>query len=409
MSHDPVARARARLALQFALLCAALLVASGGGVYFYVRHVLDAAFDAAHDLAVRSVLETVDVAPLTVKEAEFVEEFEELKGTLGVVAASVWSPDGRRLVGEGLAIGAEGPPREFSGSGSSTVRIRREPVTTTHGTGVVVVARQATDLAQDLAALRRALLLFLPLALLGSLVAGWIMAGRSLRPVRRAIEQQRAFMAEASHEIRTPLSILRAHAEVPLQGDADPAAMKASLDVIARTSARLGELVDDLLYLARSDAASLAPRRVSFDVEEWIEECVEAFGPLAAAKGSRLVIRTREPLAMSADPSQLTRLLGLLVDNALKHGIPGEIEVSCERRGRYVELCVSDAGPGIPEEMLPRVFERFVRGAAAREGGSEGHGLGLAIGRSIVQAHGGTLGVQRNARGGTTAIARLLV
>lgn len=403
MSRDPISRARIRLAFQFAVVCALLLVGAGGGVYLYVRHALHAAFDGAHDLAIRSVLENVEAGPsgLDVRKAGFIEEFDELRGTLGVVSASLWSADGRKLADAGVDVAPRGPARELSGSGDALILIRREPVRIGHAAGVVVVARHAADLARDLAAFRRGLVLFLPLALLGALGAGWIMAGRSLRPVRQAFDEQRAFMADASHEIRTPLSIIQTHAEVPLDGETDISTMKASLDVVARTAGQLGVLVNDLLYLARSDATGISPSRVPFDLEELLEETVEAFGPLAATKGSRIVLGTFHEVEMTADPSQLQRLVGILIDNALRHGLPGEIEVSAKRNGKNVEVCVSDVGPGIPEDMLPRVFDRFVRGEASRT--SNGHGLGLAIARSIVNAHGGSLKLDQNARGGTTA------
>lgn len=408
MSRDPVARARTRLAFQFAALCAVLLVGAGGGVYLYVRHALHSAFDSAHDLAIRSVLENVRAgeAGLVVRDGEHLEEFEELKDTLGVAGASVWSTDGRPLARAGIDVTSSGPPRELSGSGSSLVLIRREPIFVGGHAGVVVVARHAADLAGDLAAFRRGLLLVLPLALLGSLGAGWIMAGKSLRPVRTAFEQQRAFMADASHEIRTPLAIIRTHAEIPLEGEPDVATLKASLDVIGRTAAQLGTLVGDLLHLARSDAIGLSLDRVTFDLEDLLEETVEAFGPIAAEKGSRLVLAAPEGVEVHADASQLRRLVSILIDNALRHGVPAEIEIAVTRSGKCVGLRVSDAGPGIPDDLLPRVFDRFVRGDAARAARG-GYGLGLAIGRSIARAHGGSLELAPNARGGTTATAVL--
>lgn len=409
MSPDPVARARGRLALQFAALSAALFVAVGAGVYLYVQHVLHASFDAGHELAVVSVLENVSRGPegLHVDVKELAEELEELRGTLGVTAASVYGANGRQLASHGVALSATGAPRELVGSGATLAVVRRAPVVRGDARGVVVVARTAAGLAEDLAAVRRGLLLFLPLVVLGSLGAGWVMAGRTLRPVRETIDAQRAFMADASHEIRTPLSVLRAHADVRLDEDAALPAMRASLGVVARTAADLGALVDDLLFLARSDAAALAPRREPVDLEEIVEESVEAFGPVAAAKGSRLVVAVRGPVTVEGDPAQLQRLVGVLVDNALCHGIASTIDVTLDVEGAHVVLRVADGGPGIPAALLPRVFERFVRGDGGGGGAEAGHGLGLSIARSIVRAHGGTLELAENARGGTTATASL--
>ncbi|MBX3205055.1 MAG: HAMP domain-containing histidine kinase [Labilithrix sp.] len=411
MSADPVRAARWRLALRFSLGIAFLLVGSGVGVYAYARHILLGAFDAAHDLALHSVLENVKVegAEVHVDQRGFAEEFEELNVALGVVAVAVWSADGRLLAEAAVdhdPIAVDGLPRELRGRGNRTVILRRQRFGSGGAGGVVAVSRRAGDIARDLESLRRGLTLIVPLALLGALGFGWAMAGRSLKPVKDAFEQQRAFMADTSHELRTPLSIIRAHAEVQVDGDARE--MRAALAVVSRSAAHLSVLLDDLLFLARADAAALSPRRLTFSLDELVEETVEAFAPKAAARGSRLVLApSSNDVELEADPAQIQRLVSLLIDNALRHAHPGDVEISVARAGRHVVLRVEDGGPGIRPELLPRVFGRFVRGDDARESKEKGLGLGLAIARSIVTAHAGSISLGPGARGGVAAVVRL--
>lgn len=415
-SVDPVGAARWRLALRFTLVVAALLVGTGGLVYVYTRHVLLDAFDAAHDLALNSVLESVEPGGPRARVArrEFEEEFDELNVSLGVVAAAVWAADGEPLAAVALdhtPLTAAGPARELHGEGRRAVVVRRRRFGDGAGGGVVAVSRRAGDVALELESLRRGLLLIVPLACLGALGVGWLMAGQSLRPVKRAFERQRAFMADTSHELRTPLAIIRAHADV--HGDGDAPQMRAALAVVSRTAAQLSTVVDDLLFLARADAAALAPRRLPFALDELVEETALAFEPEAKAKGSRLVIAPcASSIEVKADPAQLQRLVALLVDNALRHADPGDVAIAVTRAGRFVELRIEDGGPGLPPELIPRVFERFVRGdGAARRSatpdGKEGLGLGLAIAESIVHAHDGSIHLQRGARGGVAAVVRL--
>lgn len=407
--RDPITSVRVRLAVQFALLCAMLLGSCGGAVYVYVRHALHTAFDGAHALAARSVIETVEAGPtgLRVKQQEFLEEFDELKATLGVLAVEVWDAEGTRLAGSTVAGFSQpllraGPERELRATHAGAFVVRREKMHLGGGNGLVVIARNAESMDQELGLFRRALFSFVPLAVLASLAVGWWMAGRSLRPVRRVVERQRAFMADASHELRTPIAILQAHTELALDRDADLPALHRSLGVISRTTSNLAVLVNDLMSLARADTSTLEPERVLVDVEELLEETIEDFGPAAKDRGSKILLVSCPRIHLRADPTQLKRLVAVFLDNALRHAVPCEIRVSVTESDEGFTLSVEDEGPGIPDDLLPRVLERFVRGeqASANVGGN---GLGLAIAQSIALAHRGHVAIRRNARGGTTA------
>jgi signal transduction histidine kinase len=410
LSRDALATARWHLIARFTALIALLLVAGSVGVYAYVRHSLLGALDTTHALAIHSALESVRLggAEPVVDGPEFQEEFEELNLTLGVVALTIWDSAGRELAHAAIhheKLAASGPSREVRSDGEHMIIVRRQALGPAGDRGWIAVGLRASDVAEHLLLLRRGLLLMLPLGLLGALAVGWSMTSRALRPVRDTFEQQRAFMADVSHELRTPLVVIRAQAEVQLDAGDDTSGGRAALAQIATTAAQMGTLLDDLLFLSRADAAALLPRRLTFALDGLVEESVATLEPLARRQGSRLVfVAPPGEIAIEADPAQLQRLVTLLVDNALRHAGPVLVEVSVTRVGHEVQLCVDDGGPGIDPSLLPRIFERFVRGQAT---GSGGHGLGLAIARSIVLAHRGTIVLRRSHLGGTSAMVSL--
>ncbi len=373
-----------------------------------MRHALLDAFDAAHELAITSILENVDVsgASPSVNTRGFAEEFDELAG-LGVIAATVFGDDGRELAHasvDGSVLRAAGPTREVTGNGADAVVIRRRELRR-NGAGTVVVARRAADVGRQLDSLLRGLLLLLPAALLGSLGVGWTIAGQSLRPVRETFDRQRTFMADASHELRTPLAVIRAQAEVQLEGG-DDATRRRALEVVARSAEQMGKLVDDLLFLSRSDGSGLTLSRASVSLDDLVEDVVDAFSPIAVEKGSRIELTAAPGGAeVEADPAQLQRLVAILVDNAIRHGSPSIVAIAVGRTGREAFVTVEDAGPGVDDALLPTLFERFVRGPAAAK--NEGHGLGLAIARAIATAHRGTITLERSSLGGLAARVKL--
>lgn len=408
-SRDPLRATQWRLTWRFSALVAVLLLAGGGGVYAYVRHALLSAFDAGHDLAIQSARESIDATgpAVSVNARELAEELAELSQTLGVVAAIVFDHEGRTVAGASLGpqVRPRGPAREVEGVGDATIVLRRVPLGSTGAT--LVVARRAGDVGRALATLTRALAMLLPAVALAALFAGWMMAERSLRPVRRALERQRAFMADASHELRTPLAVIRAQADVALDGDRDAESLRAALAVVARTSEQAGELVGDLSLLAQIDEAPGTANRVVTRFDDLVEESVDAFAAMAAQAGFRLRFTPpTQAFDVDGDPAQLKRLVAVLIDNALHHADAGDVDVHLARSGGWIELHVDDGGPGIDASQVPRLFERFAQGEAAA-GRQRGSGLGLSIARAIAVAHGGTLSLGPNDRRGTRATTRV--
>ena len=233
-------------------------------------------------------------------------------------------------------------------------------------------------------------------ALLLATVGGLFMSRRAMRPVQDSFDRQRTFIADASHELRTPLTLIRADAEVLSPALTDPEDRELADDLIAETD-RMNALLSDLLTLARLDAGKLAVERKPFDLANTIAETAERFDARAAAEGKRLEVRL-EPedgeLPAIGDARRTEQILVALLDNALRFTPPGgAVTVEGRARDGQVLATVTDTGPGIAPEHLPRVFDRFYRAEAARtrsESGG-GTGLGLSIARDLARAQGGNL------------------
>ncbi|HYK97549.1 MAG TPA: HAMP domain-containing sensor histidine kinase [Candidatus Acidoferrales bacterium] len=219
-----------------------------------------------------------------------------------------------------------------------------------------------------------------------------------------AYRQQQRFLGDVSHELRTPLTTIRGSAELLERGALSPDEAHVAATRIAREAARVSRLVGELLTLARAEAAeAFAPRPLHLD-----EVVMEAFEELRVVAGPRLRVRWIEPAQVSGERDRLKQLVIALVDNALSYTPePGGVDISLSDDGRDAVLRVEDEGIGIDEADLPRVFDRFYRGAAARRVNGGGSGLGLAITKWIVERHGGTIRLQRAESRGTLATVRL--
>jgi heavy metal sensor kinase len=222
-----------------------------------------------------------------------------------------------------------------------------------------------------------------------------------------AFERQARFTADASHELRTPLAILRSQAELALSRPRGAAEYREALDTCLRASGRMAALVDGLLTLARADAGKLDLRRQPVDLEGVVRESVTLFGPLAQGKGVAVAARLG-PAEVTGDPLRLGQVVTNLLSNAVQYNHPGgEVLVELRSRNKEVLLIVKDTGCGIPREDWPHLFERFYRVDKARSRASGGNGLGLAICKSIVEAHGGRIGFETEPGRGSTFWVRL--
>jgi two-component system, OmpR family, phosphate regulon sensor histidine kinase PhoR len=211
---------------------------------------------------------------------------------------------------------------------------------------------------------------------------------------RDRVERMRTdFIANASHELRTPLSAVIGFIET-LQGPArdDAAAREKFLGIMAREASRMQRLIDDLLRLTRVEMHEHIRPNSDVDLAALAATVVAGMEPLAAAVPMRLLVAAPERALVRGDADELTQVVQNLVQNALRYGRQGgTTTVSVAREQGKMVLSVSDDGPGIPPEHLPRLTERFYRveGKAGRD--RSGTGLGLAIVKHIVARHGGDL------------------
>jgi len=214
--------------------------------------------------------------------------------------------------------------------------------------------------------------------------------------------RQREFVADASHELRTPLTSVLANLELlaeQVEGEDAHAAVASAL----RSSQRMRRLVADLLLLARADAGRTVPHR-PVDLSQVLVEVAAELEPVTA--GHHLTIAAHEQLVVDGARDELHRLALNLIENALRHTPPGtHVHAALARDGEDVVLTVEDDGPGIPDELRPRLFERFVRGRGD-SGGGAGHGLSIV--HAVADSHGGTVDLERRT-GGAGSGARFVV
>jgi signal transduction histidine kinase len=229
--------------------------------------------------------------------------------------------------------------------------------------------------------------------------------GRTFNEMTARIEasdrQRRRLLADVTHELRTPLAVIQGN----LEGIADGvyAADEERLGAVLEETRLMARLLDDLQTLSTAEAGALQLSLETIDLRELALDVASAFAPRATAAGIRLASSPAEVTETSADPFRLRQVLENLVANALRVTPPGgDVTIAVARTEREVEIAVTDTGPGIPEDELVTVFDRYTRSAD-----SGGSGLGLAIAHSLVEAHGGTIAAGRAPGGGTRMRVRL--
>lgn len=213
-----------------------------------------------------------------------------------------------------------------------------------------------------------------------------------VRPVQEAFEKQKQFISDASHELRTPLTIISANADVlenEIGGNIRVLNIKSQTD-------RMGSLIRDLLELARADEGSTTPQCCLFDLSQTVLGTTLEFESRAFEEHKYLTFHVQENIMYHGDEPALRRLCTILVDNAIRHSDSvGEIHValSCDA-GQKILLSVTNTGSEISEADSERIFERFYRSDGSRSRATGGYGLGLAIAKSIVEAHKGKISAQ---------------
>ncbi len=216
------------------------------------------------------------------------------------------------------------------------------------------------------------------------------------------LKAQRKFVADASHELRTPLTSVLANLELLQQEASKDQAMEETVEAALSSSRRMKKLIADLLLLARTDVGRMSERS-TVDMCSIVGDVIEEIAPLALDHSLEYEIPSAE-LPVSGNSEELHRLILNLVDNALTHTPPNtEVKVSLSVEDKDAKVEVFDRGPGIPDELRDRVFDRFVTGI----GSKGGTGLGLAIVRAVAESHGGSISIVDNPGGGKRFVFRL--
>jgi signal transduction histidine kinase len=238
--------------------------------------------------------------------------------------------------------------------------------------------------------------------------AGQAEARREMEALREVARLKDEFLGQVSHELRTPLTIIHGYSELMVDGLlTDEGVLRQSADEIHTSSALMLRLVDDLLDTSRLDAGRIELKSDSVDLAAWLGRVANGFGQ--ATPSHRLVARVPTHLPIvNADLDRLGQVMNNLLSNAARYSNPGtEIRVTARAVGDTVEIRVIDHGTGIAAQDCERIFEKFYRGKHGATLAVRGTGLGLAVARQLVEAHGGTLGVRSTVGHGSTFWIRL--
>lgn len=204
-------------------------------------------------------------------------------------------------------------------------------------------------------------------------------------PVERSLESQQHFVADASHELKTPVAVIRANCEA-MENDPQP----RWLDNIMEETDRMNNLIRELLDLTKTEQAPL--NKTHLDLSRVVEKQCLVMEATMFEKNLQFEDWIEPDIFILADEGQLKQLTAILIDNAVKHS-EGLVMVTLTRKGREAMLTVTNTGDPIPREEQPKIFERFYRADQSRTRSANRYGLGLAIAKSIVDRHGGRIGV----------------
>lgn len=459
-----IASLRVRLALAYAASVLFVLALFGAFLYGLVRYQLvrhhDGALRDAYADVTRVISEHEDCADLTADQRSRLDAigrivlFHEVGGggrllyrSPDLAGVSIDSPETVAAAGSFATVqGTKGPYRVFAAPYRARSGRR----------GVIHVAAPLGDVPAPLKSLRQALLLTAPAAALLAALGGYWFAARALRPVddvtrlareigatslgRRlpatgsmdemgrlvatfngmigrlesSFEAMKRFTADASHELRGPLSSMRGAIDVTLNRPREAEAYRATLVSVGEDVDHVRSLVDDLLVLARADAGRIPLDFAPTRLDVLLSEVAESLRPLSDERDVALAMTSGPPVEVAGDERWLRQLFFNLIENGVKFSAGSKdarVTMEVSTRAGLAEVRVRDNGPGMSAEARAHAFERFFRADAARtrSGGDSGTGLGLSIAQWVADAHGGTIAIEADDRGGTCFVVGLPV
>ena len=216
-----------------------------------------------------------------------------------------------------------------------------------------------------------------------------LLSRRIVRPIADSHEKQKRFLTDAGHELKTPIAIIQADTDVLTLETGEG---NEWVTDIQRQVARLTDLTNELMDLARLEEPRGGGNFLPFSFSDLVEETAQSFQALARSQGKGLALSIQPRLTLVGEEKRLARLVSLLLDNAVKYAPPGdEITLSLTRQGKALRLTVTNAAPGLSREVLENMFDRFYRGDKARSSQQGGYGIGLAVAKAVVQAHRGRI------------------
>ncbi len=428
---------RNRLALWYTAITAVLLLVFATGVYFYVRYTLieriDDTLKHVVEVVERSlIIEPDDPVGYHINlEASFRQQSPTVEDDR--IDLEFFNPAGELLwstFSEPLVLPLEWHPR------GETVRLGNDYLLRQitdrleidrYVLGYLRVSHPWFEVTRPIRKLVLDLSLGIAIMITCGAVIGWLLSGIAIEPVKESYQQLRQFTADASHELRNPIAMIQTNVQMAIAYP-DPDQRQQNLKVIERLTQRLGRLVNDLLFLARSDSGVLQAEFELIPLDALLLEVIEE--QRASCRQEKIELQldilgeaaTEEPYKIFGDWDQMARLFTNLIGNAIAYAFPGDwgdkpkqITVTMalkEKTGRttgeILQVTVKDNGIGIPADNLPNIFDRFYRLDPARTNPGEsstGSGLGLAIAAAIAKNHKGKITVESKDQGTTFSVS----
>lgn len=428
---------RRRLALWYATVTAILLLLFATGVYFYVRSTLIERIDDTLKHVVEVVERSLVIQPVATGdngyrldiETSFRNDTETVEDDR--IDLEWFSPQGE-LVWSTFSESLNYPLHK--NRSTETVHLASgyllrqvtEPVTLGKQTlGYLRVSHPWFEVTKPIRQLLLDLIIGISAVVVCVAGISWWLSGIAIQPVKDSYQSLKQFTADASHELRNPIAMIQTNVQMALAYP-DGELQQQQLQVIERLTQRLGKLVNDLLFLARSDSGMIETEQQSVPLDALLMAVIEEQSAIAQQKGIQLSLNLPESdtaLTVIGDWDQLARLFTNLISNGIEHSISDQektaatvsIEIKPIKRNHhpYLQVQVQDTGKGIPETAIPHLFDRFYRVSpypkASTSKGTTGAGLGLAIAQAIVDNHQGQIAVESPPEQGTTFTVTLPV